>query len=128
MAEGWTRYLKGDIINAFSAGIETHGLNPDAVKVMAEAGVDISKQKSKNLNDFKDTEFDYVITVCDHANETCPWFPAGCKVIHAGFPDPPRLAEKLAENGASEAQQLDCRQVRDQIKAYIETLPGALHK
>lgn len=127
MAEGWTRALKSDEIEVYSAGIETHGLNPNAVKVMAEAGVDISGQKSQHIDEFKEIPLDYVITVCGHAHETCPWFPADCKVIHVGFPDPPRMARELAEKGGSEEEQLDCyRQVRDQIKAFVATLPGVL--
>lgn len=128
MAEGWTRHLKGDRINAFSAGIETHGLNPNAVKVMAEAGIDITTHRSQHIDEFKDTKLDVVVTVCGHAHETCPYFPAGCKVQHVGFDDPPKMAKALAEKGASEEEQLDCyRQVRDQIKAFVETLPESLN-
>ncbi|HAR32902.1 MAG TPA: arsenate reductase [Desulfobacter sp.] len=124
MAEGWTRKLKGDIVDAYSAGVETHGLNPNAVKVMAEAGVDISSQRSKLVNEFMDMKLDGVITVCGHAHETCPYFPPRCKVIHVGFDDPPQMARELAEQGADEAQQLDCyRKVRDEIKAFVEKLP-----
>jgi len=127
MAEGWTRQLKGDEINAFSAGIETHGLNPNAVKVMAEVGVDISGQVSQNINEFEDVKIDHMITVCGHAHETCPVFPADCEVRHAGFPDPPKMAKDLVENGASEEDQLNCyRAVRDEIKAFVETLPESL--
>lgn len=129
MAEGWTRALKGDQIEVYSAGIETHGLNPNAVKVMAEAGVDITSQKSQNITEFKDVKLDYVVTVCDHAHETCPFFPAGCKIVHVGFQDPPRMARELAAEGGSEESQLDCyRTVRDEIKAFVETLPGSLDK
>jgi arsenate reductase len=129
MAEGWTRALRSDQIEVFSAGIETHGLNPNAVKVMAEAGVDISGQKSQHIDEFKATTFDYVITVCNHAHETCPWFPADCKVIHIGFQDPPKMAKELAAKGGSEEEQLDCyRSVRDEIRAFVETLPGSLNK
>ena len=92
MAEGWARALNGDRIEAYSAGIETHGLNPHAVRVMAEAGVDISKQESKHVDELKDVRFDYVVTVCGHADERCPSFPGRTKVIHVGFDDPPRLA------------------------------------
>jgi arsenate reductase len=129
MAEGWTRALKGDRIAVYSAGIETHGLNPNAVKVMAEAGVDITGQQSQHIDEFKEVKLDYVITVCNHAHETCPWFPANCEVIHVGFQDPPRMAKELAEKGGSEEEQLDCyRTVRDEIKAFVETLPEALEK
>jgi len=123
MAEGWARRLKGDLFESYSAGIETHGLNPNAVKVMAEAGVDISKHKSKHLDEVKDIDFDYVITVCDHAHEVCPIFPGRTNVFHAGFDDPPRLA-KQAE---SEEEALDCyKRVRDQIKEFVKKLPGVL--
>ena len=92
MAEGWARKLKSDSIEPYSAGIETHGLNPYAVKVMAEAGVDISNQRSKHVDELKDIEFDYVVTVCGHAHENCPVFHGKAKVVHVGFDDPPKLA------------------------------------
>ncbi len=123
MAEGWTRALKGDQIEVYSAGLETHGLNPDAVKVMAEAGVDISAQRSQHLDEFADTPIDYVVTVCSHAHETCPWFPANCRVIHVGFDDPP----KLCAPDASKEVRLACfRRVRDEIRAFVESLPEAI--
>lgn len=125
MAEGWTRHLKGDLINPFSAGIEAHGMNPYAVKVMAEAGVDISGHHSKHVDELKDVRFDYVITVCGHANENCPIFPGNTKIIHVGFDDPPALARNLQD----ETMRLDIyRRVRDQIKAFIEALPESLPK
>ena len=127
MAEGWARALKSDQINAYSAGIETHGLNPNAVKVMAEAGVDISSQTSQHIDEFKNTPLDVVVTVCGHAHETCPWFPADCKVVHIGFEDPPKLAKELEAQGASEEEQLEpFRRVRDEIKAFVEGLSGKL--
>ena len=127
MAEGWTRHLKGDLINAYSAGIEIHGLNPNAARVMAEAGVDISGHRSQNIAEFKDLPLDAVVTVCGHAHETCPFFPGNCKVVHVGFDDPPKMAQELAAQGASEEEQLDCyRRVRDEIRAFVETLPGRL--
>lgn len=123
MAEGWARKLKGDVIEAFSAGIETHGLNPHAVKVMAEAGVDISRQQSKHVDELKDIVFDYVVTVCDQAHESCPLFPGKTKMVHVGFDDPPRLARAAM----SEKEALDCyRRVRDEIRTFVETLPEAL--
>ena len=123
MAEGLCRHLRGDSIDCASAGTETHGLNPNAVKVMAEIGIDISGHQSKTTADLGDTEFDYVVTVCGHAHEHCPWFPARTRVIHHGFEDPP----KLAANAASEEEALGYyRQVRDEIRAYIMTLPEAL--
>ena len=127
MAEGWTRHLKSNQIEAFSAGIETHGLNPHMIEVMDEAGVDVSNQKSENIRDFAEHDLDVVITVCGHAHETCPVFPANCKVVHTGFADPPKMAKELAEKGATEEEQLDCyRSVRDKIKKYILTLPESL--
>jgi arsenate reductase len=123
MAEGWAHALKSDVIEAWSAGIETHGLNPNAVKVMAEAGVNISGHKSENVADLLHIPFDYVITVCGHANEHCPLFPGKAKVIHVGFDDPPKLAAHVT----GEEEKLNCyRRVRDEIKAFIETLPEKL--
>jgi arsenate reductase len=125
MAEGWARHLKGDVIEPYSAGIETHGLNPNAVKVMAEAGVDISGHHSKHLNELKDIDFDYVITVCDNAHESCPMFPGKTKIIHVGFDDPPRLAKEAR----AEEDALNCyRRVRDEIKSFVENLPEFLVK
>jgi arsenate reductase len=124
MAEGWARALKGDVIEAYSAGIETHGLNPLAVRVMAEAGVDISGQKSKTVDAVKDVPFDYVVTVCGHAHETCPmWLGGKAKVIHVGFDDPPALA-KTAQ---TEEEALGhYRRVRDEIRTFVERLPDGL--
>lgn len=127
MAEGWARVLKEDTIEAYSAGVEIHGLNSDAVKVMAEAGVDISSQKSKHVDDFKDMKLDAVVTVCGNAHETCPYFPPRCKVVHVGFDDPPKMAEELAQKGVDKEKQLDCyRTVRDEIKIFVEGLPDNL--
>jgi arsenate reductase len=123
MAEGLCRELRGDVVLAASAGIETHGLNPDAVLVMAEAGIDISQQRSKTLDDLDGDEFDYVVTVCGHAHETCPYFPARTAVIHHGFDDPPALAR---ESASREEALAHYRRVRDEIRDYILTLPGAL--
>jgi arsenate reductase len=125
MAEGWAGHLKSDVIEPYSAGIETHGLNPNAVKVMAEAGVDISGHHSKHLNEFKDIDFDYVITVCDNAHESCPMFPRKTKVIHVGFDDPPRLAKEAK----TEEETLNIyRRVRDEIKAFVEKLPDNIRR
>lgn len=127
MAEGWTRHLKSDVIEAYSAGIQTHGLNPSAIRVMAEAGVDISGHKSQHIDEFSAVSIDYVVTVCDHAHETCPLFPGGSKVVHVGFDDPPRMARDIAERGGSAEEQMECfRKVRDEIRQYVETLPEAL--
>jgi len=123
MAEGWARHLKGNVIEAYSAGIETHGLNPHAVKVMAEAGVDIANHRSKHLDEVKHIPFDYVVTVCDHAHESCPLFPGRTKVVHVGFDDPPRLAK----DAKSEQEALDgYRRVRDEIRTFVKTLPESL--
>ena len=123
MAEGWTRRLKSDVIEPYSAGIETHGLNPNAVKVMAEAGVNISGQRSKQVRDLPDIEFDYVITLCDHASRHCPFFPGKARILHFGFDDPP----KLAQNAKTQREALNCyRRVRDEIKAFVEKLPQVL--
>jgi len=83
----------GDVIEAYSAGVEPHGMNPRAVKVMQEAGVDISGHRRKHVDELKAVPLDYVVTVCDHANESCPLFPGKTKVVHVGFDDPPRLAK-----------------------------------
>ena len=123
MAEGWARALQGDVIEAYSAGIETHGMNPSAVKVMAEAGVDITGQRSKHVDELEGIEFDYVVTVCDNAHESCPLFPGKTKVVHQGFDDPPRLAKTAAT--ADEALE-HYRRVRDEIRAFVERMPGVL--
>jgi arsenate reductase len=127
MAEGWARALHAETIEAHSAGLEAHGLNPHAVRVMAEAGVDISAHRSKLLDEVMDVPFDFVITVCGHAHETCPMFPAKATVRHAGFDDPPRLARELAAKGADAETQLGAyRRVRDEIRAYVSDLPARL--
>ncbi len=123
MAEGWARHLKGNEINAYSAGIETSGLNPDAVKVMAEAGVDISEHSSKQVDDLSYLTFDYVVTVCDHASERCPVFRGNAKVIHKVFDDPPRLAE----HARTEHERLKpYRRVRDEIRSFMASFPERL--
>ena len=123
MAEGWARHLRGDAIEPYSAGIEPHGLNPQAIRVMAEVGVDIAGQRSKHMDELRDVPLDYVVTVCDHAHESCPLFPGRTKVIHVGFDDPPRLAR----DARTEEEALGhYRRVRDEIRAFVERLPGAL--
>ncbi len=117
MAEGWARHLHGDVIDAYSAGLEPHGLNPLAVQVMREAGVDTSGQTSKHLDALKEIAFDYVVTVCDDAHEACPMFPGKTKIVHVGFDDPPRLAKEAK----SEEEALGhYRRVRDEIRDFIE--------
>lgn len=123
MAEGWAHALKSDVIEPYSAGIEKHGMNPYAVKAMAEAGVDISGQYSKLVSELGDVDFDYVVTVCGNAHESCPVFSGRAKIVHAGFDDPPRLAAACS----TEAEKLACYcRVRDEIKAFVEQLPGNL--
>jgi len=123
MAEGWARALKADRLEAYSAGIETHGLNPLAVQVMKEAGVDISGQRSKLVTELNEIVFDYVVTVCDRAAESCPLFPGKAKIVHHGFDDPPRLAKSAATEEEALAHY---RRVRDEIRSYVETLPETL--
>jgi arsenate reductase len=120
MAEEWTRHLKGNQFEAYSAGVEPRRVDPRAIKAMAEAGIDISRQKSKDVDALGSMEFDYVITLCDNARESCPYFPAKTKLIHRGFDDPPKLAEK-AKN--EEEAMAHYRRIRDEIKAFVETLP-----
>ena len=123
MAEGWVNHLKHDVIEARSAGIETHGLNRLAVKAMAEAGVDISHHRSKLARDFIHQPWDFVVTVCGHAHESCPYFPGGEKIIHVGFDDPPALAK---DEPTEEAAMAHYRRVRDEIRKFVESLPDAL--
>ena len=123
MAEGWARHLRGDVIEPHSAGLEARGLDPRAVQVMAEVGVDIAGHRSKAVAELTDVEFDFVVTVCGHAEEHCPVFPGATKVVHVGFDDPPILAAAAA----TESEALTFyRRVRDEIGAFVATLPGAL--
>lgn len=123
MAEGWARALQSDLFEAYSAGVETHGLNPNAVRVMAEAGVDISGHRSKHVNELLNAGIHYVVTVCDHAAEACPLFPGKAKIVHHSFQDPPALAK----TAKTEEEALGhYRRVRDEIKAFVEKLPEAL--
>lgn len=126
MAEGWAKALKAREIEAFSAGTNPHGLNPRAVRAMAEAGVDISGHTSKTPADLEraGVRFDVVVTVCDSAHEACPVFP-GARVVHVGFEDPPRLA---AGAKTDEEAMAHYRRVRDEIRAFVEGLPGSLER
>lgn len=119
MAEGWARHLHGDSIEARSAGIAPHGLDPRAIKVMREAGVDISEYTSKHIDTFLDMPFDLVVTVCDNAAESCPVFPGGTRMLHRGFEDPLRLAKSAATEEEALAHY---RRIRDEIRAFIEQL------
>jgi arsenate reductase len=123
MAEGWTRHLKGDLMEPFSAGVEPHGMDPRAVAAMREAGVDISHHQSKDVSTLEDIDFDFVVTVCDRAHESCPFFPAKTKVLHVGFDDPPRLA---AGSPTEEEAMAHYRRVRDEIRQFVEGMPESL--
>ena len=123
MAEGWTQHLKGDVIESYSAGIEKHGLNSLAVEAMAEAGADISHHESKVVSELPTMDFDFVVTVCGHAHETCPYFPGKAKTVHVGFDDPPKLAEGAK---TEEEAMAHYRRVRDGIRTFVETLPDGL--
>ncbi len=120
MAEGWARHLKGELIEPSSAGVEAHGLDPRAVRVMLEAGVDISAQRSQRLEDLPGLDFDWVVTVCDNARESCPVFPGRARLLHRSFEDPPRLAAEATSEGEALGHY---RRVRDEIRRFVETLP-----
>ncbi|EPR37669.1 Phosphotyrosine protein phosphatase I superfamily [Desulfovibrio sp. X2] len=127
MAEGFADALRGDAIEASSAGVVKHGLNPLAVKAMAEAGVDISGHVSKTVDELPDLDFDWVVTLCGHAAETCPYFPAGPdgrpRRVHRGFDDPPSLARDAK---SEEEAMAHYRRVRDEIRAMVERIPESL--
>ena len=119
MAEGWARHLAPEQVEAYSAGVAVHGLNPLAVEVMLEVGVDILNQRSKQVDELRDIDFDYVVTVCDHAAERCPTFHGATQVVHVAFDDPPSLV-KAGDSAAQE--RAPYRRVRNEIRAYVETL------
>ena len=112
MAEGYLRHFAGDKAEVCSAGVETHGVNPGAVEVMAEDGIDISGHTSNNIEEYRDIEFDFVITVCDNAKERCPFFPSTARKFHHNFPDPAKAT------GTKDEIQQQFRDVRRQIKDY----------
>ncbi|GJM45570.1 MAG: hypothetical protein DHS20C21_24120 [Gemmatimonadota bacterium] len=120
MAEGWARHLLADSVRAYSAGVETHGLNSRAVAVMAEAGVDISGQESQHVDSFLDLEPDLVVTVCDHAAEVCPVLPGAQRTIHHQFEDPAKAT------GDEEQVLEEFRRVRDEIREFVRGLPELL--
>ena len=118
MAEGWGKSLKGSEFNFYSAGTKKHGLNPNAVKVMKEAGVDISSHESNTTDELPKVIMDFVFTVCSDAHENCPIFPGG-KIIHVGFDDPPRLTKEMTD----EEEILSVyRRVRDEIKEVVSNI------
>ncbi|MEW6673523.1 MAG: arsenate reductase ArsC [Thermodesulfobacteriota bacterium] len=123
MAEAWTRQLKNDRFEAYSAGVAPKGIDPRAVKAMAEAGIDISGHISKDIEALRHLEFAYVVTLCDNANESCPFFPGKTRRVHRGFDDPPRLAAGAA---SEEAAMAFYRRVRDEIRAFVEQFPLSL--
>jgi arsenate reductase len=124
MAEALCRDLKGDIYEVYSAGIEQHGMNPRAVAVLAEIGLDTSSHSSKTLEALSNIKFDQVVTVCAHADQNCPVFMGKARATHIGFDDPP----KLARNARTEEQALQhFRRVRDEIREFVLTLPQALN-
>ena len=116
MAEGWARHLMGEKIEAFSAGIEAHGMNPNAVRVMAEAGVDITRQQSKLVSSLADVPFDLIVTVCGHADEHCPAFFSKARKVHVGFDDPPKLAKSATSDEVALGHY---RRVRDEIREFV---------
>ncbi|MEY8759806.1 arsenate reductase ArsC [Chryseobacterium tongliaoense] len=114
IAEGYLRYFTEGKTDVYSAGIEIHGVNPKAVKTMAEDGIDISDHTSNQIDEYKDIDFDFVITVCDHAKENCPYFPTKAQKFHYNFPDP------VKATGTEDEINQQFRRVRDQIKAYCQ--------
>lgn len=120
IAEGWARYLKSNVIDAYSAGIRPIGVSSRAIRVMAEAGVDISMHQSQHIDEFSGIDFGYVITLCDNAAESCPVFPGKARIIHKPFDDP------YFASGSEEEVMATFRKVRDDIRTFIETLPQSM--
>jgi arsenate reductase len=123
MTEGWARHLKGEEIEAYSAGVSPRGVDRRAVRAMSEVGINISGQRSKSVDDLRGITFDYVITLCDHAHQSCPAFPGKTRVVHVGFEDPPQLAKSAR---TEEEAMGHYRRIRDEIKAFVTALPDAL--
>jgi arsenate reductase len=123
MAEGLARALRPGVIEAHSAGTTPKGLDSRAIEVMKEIGIDISGQRSKHVNELAGKEFDYVITLCGGAAESCPLFPGKTRVIHRGFDDPPELAKDAASDEEARAHY---RRVRDELRAFIESMPQSI--
>ena len=120
MAEGYLRHFAGDIAEVYSAGVETHGVNPRAVESMALDGIDISAQTSNHADEYRDIPFDVIITVCDHAREKCPYIPGNALRLHYNFPDPARAT------GSNEEIMLRFNAVRDEIKSYCKRFADEL--
>ncbi len=125
MAEGWARKLKAGEIEPFSAGVRKSRMDPRAIQVMAEAGVDISGQFSKTVDELPAQDFDYVITLCAHAEENCPVFPGLVRRLHAGFDDPPKLAQDAKDDEQALAHY---RRVRDELRDFVAAMPGNLER
>lgn len=114
LAEGYLKYFAADKANIYSAGIETHGVNPRAIATMLEDGIDISSHTSNNVDEYANIDFDFIITVCDNAKEACPVFPSRAKTFHYNFPDPAKA------KGTEEEIMEQFRAVREMIKTYIK--------
>ncbi len=125
MAEAWTRVLKGTEYEAHSAGVAVTPLDKRAVKVMSEVGIDISNQSPKHIDSLGDMEFDYVVTLCSNARETCPYFPAKTRILHREFDDPPVLAMAVTSDDEKMAIY---RRVRDEIRGFVESFPNSLEE
>jgi arsenate reductase len=123
MAEAWTRNLKSDRFEAYSAGVDPKEIDPRAIQAMAEVGIDISEYTSKDIGSLGTREFDYVVTLCDHANEACPFFPGKTRRLHRAFDDPPKLA---AGSDTDDEALSVYRRVRDEIRAFVENFPVSL--
>jgi len=123
MAEALTHKLKGDLFCAFSAGTAPKGIDPNAIDVLLELGIDISGNISKSVDEVAEIQFDYVVTLCGHANETCPFFPRGTKRLHRGFDDPPKLSEGETDKSVILSHY---RRIRDEIRSFVENMPGSL--
>lgn len=121
IAEGYLRYFANGKADVYSAGIETHGVNPKAIEVMKEDGIDLSKHTSNNIEEYSNIDFDFVITVCDHAKENCPYFPSRAKKFHQNFPDPAKAS------GTDTEITNEFRRVRDRIKDYCRTFIGNMN-
>lgn len=120
IAQGWAAHLKGEVMEAYSAGIWPVPVNPRAIAVMKEAGVDISEHRSKHVDELAGIDFDYVVTVCDNAREMCPVFEGEARLFHRNFEDPSFMI------GSEEEVMAAFRKVRDEIKAFVEAMPESL--
>ncbi|MEN9600247.1 MAG: hypothetical protein RL596_2571 [Bacteroidota bacterium] len=114
IAEGYLKHFAGEKAEIYSAGVETHGVNPRAIATMREDGIDISMHSSNNMEEYRGIDFDYVITVCDNARERCPFFPSSAQKFHYNFPDPAKAV------GSAEEIMQEFREVREMIKRYSE--------